>query len=322
MPASCPNCKADRPEGATECPQCGIVYAKFLKRQAEKSIDALSQAEAAKLAPAPPTVPPSADEGGMGGLIAAAAVIAAVAIGGWLIYPGKGLPVTDTLQKNNGQGFAAAAPAGFRADWTESTPDAAGGRAVGSFAGASADGYAPQMSIATVPHPAIKVSAGDKDKLAERFFHSVRASVDKWTPESVQVVKVDKLEALRVEGEGSKHVKQEIPPVTMNRQAFLAHMKRKNPGQFVFTCDYYIELGRIGPTPDPPCIVEPARTVEADYELLTGGVLVPGRTRSYLLSFVCDRKQRAGCMAAFDELVSSFRVLERPRPLDFLRSDT
>ncbi|MBI5883549.1 MAG: zinc ribbon domain-containing protein [Elusimicrobia bacterium] len=336
MAGTCPNCKAEQPEGATECPQCGIVYVKFLKRQAEKNLDAMAQAETAQAASAAPSAStaagapggsspaPDPEKGGPGGVLAAVGLIAGLGAGGWFMYPGKGLPVTDAMQKSAGHAFAAAAPTGFTANWTEQIQGAGvipaqfANTTVGSFSGTFADGYAPNMTIVSMPLPPSKVTPANKDKQAETRFADIRASVDKWTPESVQVVKVDKLDSLRVEGGGPKHVKQVIPPVVMNRQAAAALERQKNPGAIVFTCKVFVDIGRIGPTPDA-CIVEDARTLEADYELLTGGVLVPGKKRQYLLSYVCDRNQRTACMAAFDELVGSFRVLERPGRMDFVK---
>lgn len=317
MPGQCPNCKAEQPEGAAECPQCGIVYAKFLKRQAAKSLESMAQAETAAAAPAPS--PASAgDKGGAGVIIAAAAVVAAACAGGLLLYPGKGKPVTDSLQQNKDQAFAAAAPAGFKANWTEGSPNDEGWHTAGSITGTYAEGFAPQMGILSLPVPAVKVNRGLKDQLAEKYFRDIRSSVDKWSPDSVRVVKVDGLASLRVEGGGAKHVKRVIPAVVMNTKAAMDYVKQKNPSAFSFLCRQPIEIDRIGP-PREVCIMEDARTEEADYELVSGGVLVPGRQRSYLLTYLCDRDQKAACLTAFDEFVDSFRVLERPRPLDFLQ---
>jgi hypothetical protein len=317
MTGFCPNCKAPLPEGAADCAACGIVIAKFLKKQA-------APASPTAGAPAGSEPSPSSEKGGSGGLIAAAAIIAGLGAGGWFMYPGKGMPVTDTMQKSKGHAFAASAPAGFKADWTERTTGIVAAQfantTVASLQGTFTEGYAPNMAIVSMPFPPVKVTPGNKDKLAETRFAGIRASVDTWTPEAVQIVKVDKLESLRVEGGGPKHVKRDIPPVTMNGPAAIAYMKQKTGQQDgVFFLKKVIDMGRVGPTPDA-YIVEEGRTEEADYELLSGGVLVPGRNRQYLLSYVCDRNQRTACVAAFDELVGSFRVLERPRPLDFMKS--
>lgn len=56
----CPNCKAERAEGAVDCPACGIVFEKWSRRQAERDLQAFARREAGlPEAPAPPPLPAS-----------------------------------------------------------------------------------------------------------------------------------------------------------------------------------------------------------------------------------------------------------------------
>ena len=52
----CPNCGAQAQEGAAECPQCGLVFAKWRERQEKETREA---AEALKAHGAPPEPPPA-----------------------------------------------------------------------------------------------------------------------------------------------------------------------------------------------------------------------------------------------------------------------
>jgi hypothetical protein len=302
--AHCPNCQAERPAGATECPRCGIIYEKFLKRQASQAA-----------APCPGSSLPA--KRGLTGPASAALALASAAAAAWLLHSGSGLPVPEGALSNEKLGFAAAEPPGFTADWSEHPSGE--GTLVGVLKGTFEGGYAPELRITVIPRPALKVTADLKDKLAESFFGPVRGSVDRWSQESVRVVQTDLLESLRVDGGGPKHVSTFIPPKTMNPTAALNYLKQKNPGQQMFWVKEVVNLDRIGPTPSA-VVVEEGRTEEKDLELLSGGVLVPGRERTYLLSYVCDKAQQAECAAAFDSLARSFRVLLRTRPLDSLIS--
>ncbi|MDE2510707.1 MAG: zinc ribbon domain-containing protein [Elusimicrobia bacterium] len=53
----CPNCAAEAPEGATDCPACGLVFAKWKGLQERKERDAASALAAAEAPPAPASNP-------------------------------------------------------------------------------------------------------------------------------------------------------------------------------------------------------------------------------------------------------------------------
>lgn len=313
------NCaQVNRPE-AKFCGHCGSDHLAKPRSAPFKPV----RTPQAPWAAEPPALAPAAERSGPAGLLAAVGAAAALAVGWWLLHSGKGLPVTEAMRKNVPQGFAAAAPDGFDADWTESPADAAGWRTVAAFTGTAEGGFAPIMAIRSLPAPAVKVTLDRKDGLAKGpFFESVRSAVDMWNLDAAKAERVDMLGSLRVEGGGPKHVKRTIPRVVVNETGAFEYWRKKYPGQPIPAFQTVASGGHgiLGLGGSVGYVVEEERVEEADYYLLSGGVLVPGRRRSYLLSYVCDRAMRTACQQAFDGLVSSFRVLERPRPLDALKA--
>src|SRR5271170_2936397 len=61
----CPNCRAAAPDGAADCPACGLIFAKWAERSARERAERLAAAAALLNSPAPeaPARSPGAPDG-------------------------------------------------------------------------------------------------------------------------------------------------------------------------------------------------------------------------------------------------------------------
>jgi hypothetical protein len=94
----CPSCKAAVPEGAVECPSCGVIFAKFEERRRRERAEAERALAEMNLAP-PPTVHPY-----LGRVIAGVVLTAWAAVMGYLVFE-------EMLLQRARKAAAAAAPA-------------------------------------------------------------------------------------------------------------------------------------------------------------------------------------------------------------------
>jgi len=240
-------------------------------------------------------------------LLLAAAMVALVLLGGLarMVFFPKGYPVPPGALVDQAHGFALSLPA----DWTRLTPQfysesaaAIADRlppelqglisgqppAAGFFMPEDAGEIAPSISVVFLkgapPRFGPKTISATMSGLAEKL----KTLFPDYTPGSPTVVRLDKLDSLKLPGTATLKVKRrEVVPE--------APVFSENP-EFVF----------------PDLKAPRMREVWTTVRLTVLHYWIPGGKGSYILTFACPSREFASLGATFEGMADSFRVLDRP----------
>lgn len=282
MSADCPNCKVERKDGATECPSCGVNYDKWLTREAHREVTA------ANLGAAPGSDSASPARGFSRSVLLPFRVAVAVL---WYcaFFPRGGLPVPEGAHKDEKAGFAVVP----WPQWEASAVETCGGPA-GACVKLDVHMLTPPGAPATAfrvwstPMQTLLVRKGNKDRIMEHIAPDLIAYFDKTTSVNGEITRVDGLKALRVTVTGTKRVRLETKAARYSTE-----------------------------TKSPAVKISDAEYATRDYNLTLGVILVPGKETFYLLGFQGPTSTMPALESAFKSMRESFRVLSRPRFIDY-----
>ncbi len=290
----CPKCGHIQADGPPECAKCGLVFAKWVERRSSPPL---------RPRPSPRPAPREAPEGATAsplGLLLGGTATLFLALAVWHLWLGGGLPTDPGAHVDRAAGYAVAPPPG----WVFATPASAEGilerergRHPEALAGALRRGSAacafflPSDPGALAPWGAVYAFDGVPPPLLETERAALAAAAEarlaknhgEYRMESALLEEVDQLPALRIRGrEVVRYLKSPSQEV-----------KAELPGGATYT---------IGRTED----------IWETFEGATDHWLVPGRSKSYLLAFYGPAGAMDRHAPAFDRVVETFRVLDRP----------
>ena len=286
----CPKCQHEQPSGRTECEKCGVVFAKWR-----------GDSDASGYAPSnepyyPPAAQTQAAAPAGGGALRPLGMIVGLlaACAGWywfLFWAPGGLPVQADAYRDAENGFALVAPQGWQATKTRDCKNVgtalsgASACAVLDLSGAGAS--TATVQVITVPVGAlfetgwggsVRIAQSDASTLAKSLEDGMAKAIPGYTRESAEVVTVDRIASLRVIGSATF---TGTPTMIGDKMVTIPDFS-----------------GR-----------------QTEHHLTTGTVLVPGGKQAFLVTYGCESAQREVTGAAFDAIVSSFRLTDgRPTP--------
>ena len=306
----CPKCGLEQPEGTSECVRCGIIFAKWGSRPSMEVRPAQAQA----VVPVPTSawtepVPPAELEPRGFPILPAVALIGVLVLGTFaktVFFP-RGHPVAEGAYRNEAHQFAVNTPG----DWILMTPENykeimarlgdrlpsnlqgvmdPGGVAAGFIRLEEGQSYAPSMNITPVKGLMPPLRQKDVQEITSLIVTQLKTLFGDYTLHSSDIVKVDKLESLRILGTATLKIRQEVvveePPTFSESPEF----------QF-------------------PVESKPAtRMVWASVPLTCMQFLVPGGRESYVLTCTSRTDDFKSLEPVFNGIVDSFRVLRRPPP--------
>jgi hypothetical protein len=274
----CPKCEHVQPDGALECAQCGIVFAKWK--------DAWDRQAPAWTPPAPAPAAPASTSNRtvlkVAGLLALAA--------GWywfMLWSPGGLAVPEQAYRDQERGFALTVPEGWQAARMNECRTIAAGLTQATACAVldlhrDADAAQPRPSIQFTVVPigalfktgyggSVRITEADKTGLADAINKGLAESLPGYTSESIQVVPIDRIASLRMHGGAT--IKG--TPISVGGKTVTV------PNLF-------------GKTPE--------------YQLTVNVVLVPSGSTAYLLVAGGQEKDEDVVVQAFDQVLQSFRV--------------
>lgn len=283
---ACPNCALPQPRDNKDCPGCHVVFAKWRERELRAS-----------LGPAPrPSAPAPAASDTLLRILPRFLILAAVPLGLWLyVRPPAGLPVPAGSHAEPNYHFSLSAPK----DWQVARVNSNSG---GSVHVLSMSKYTSQplpldLRVLVLPLRAgkLRFEVGERVRFLFRrvFDEAEYASVDQ---EFLADVQVDGLKAFRVSGRTGKNI--QVTRTVMIQPAV-------NWGNMTLAPVRFNE----GQTPSKdavPTIVQDNEGRAALFRLY----VIPGVERTYLMGVTGDAEGFP--VSEIDQIVSSFRVTERP----------
>lgn len=314
---TCPNCGAANPDGAIECGSCGVVFEKWRRKQEA------AQAAAAPALAAGAEKPRSEARAAQVSLpvapLAGALVLAVAALLGFSRPSGRGVPPSSVAAPG---GFFLRAPEGWRVlvrdcpserkpcpiELSRSGPDPA-------EAVAEATGGLPPALSGVVFFEGPRVAPDREVDFEAAYLPDWRAEVDRFTPGTKRWTQLDGLRAVRLEGSGPKHIREEIrKPLILKEKEAAAKLRELNPTATVITYNARFS-GKKGDYV-PEVVVDPGEYREAEYQVALEALLVSGRSHTLRLACRAQDVAKGQCAGLLDELAKGLNVTDRPRRLE------
>jgi hypothetical protein len=300
----CPKCGFEQTDGAIECGKCGVIIAKALK--AQQSPAAPRPAPTARQAPPPaPSLPKSSnDKKNMSLTAIVSLLVVATVVFWWINFP-LANKIPEGAYVNMKHQFALSAPR----DWLQLTPENAKrifeenkDRFTGSFGDSIRDSvskpgvevgfikmpdtateFSPSINVVVVPLQMPPLSESEKDKAADVLVKEMRKGLAGYAKESASLIKVDGLLSLEIVG---------TVPFTFVSQ-------KSEP---IMGVGAYGRQQVVGYKPE----------VKKKFTMKLRQLFVPGKKRSYLITYTGEAASFAEVAPIFDSITESFRVLQRP----------
>jgi hypothetical protein len=242
-------------------------------------------------------------------LLPVAALIGVLILGAFaktIFFP-RGYPVPEGAYKNEAHQFAISTPG----DWILMTPEnykelytRFGDRfpsnlkgamdssqlAVGFFRIEEGESFAPSVNIVPVKGQMPALKQKDVPEITSQIVTQLKTLFGDYTLQTSDIVKVDKLDSLRILGTATLKIRQEVafeePPTFSEDPEFRIPVPRKPRTQTSWT----------------------------SYSLTCLQYLIPGGKESFVLTCTSRTDDFDSLGPAFSGIVDSFRVLKRPTP--------
>lgn len=295
----CPKCGYEQQDGYPECQKCGVVFAKVLKSASLPSaIHAVPEENASPLPEDSQTEKPPAP------LYAVVLLILFIAgVGWWLHFP-SGLSMPQNAYISSPKGFALSPPP----EWVMITPQnyekimeqykdlfpqklrkhllKPGFEVSFVKIPEGETEFTPSFNVVAVPFkgnlPALTES--EKENAAKIISEEMSKHLDTYQLESSAIVKVDKLASLQITGTA----------------ALTLIFKPSSP--------IMSEPGAFGMRH----VVGHTEKISKEFKLKTVQNFVPGHGKGYIISCTHDETAYPEVEPAFNAVMESFRVLDRP----------
>lgn len=284
-PFSCPSCGQEQPHGKDDCVKCGIIFSKWQERQARIQ-------SAPRLATAPVAYRSSFDR--LVAVLPKFLLLTSIPVGIWLyVKAPAGLPVPAGAYIDKEYHFALSKPEGWKINAERTFRD---GNSEVLVLTKEGGGDIPNRLVVVV---SASWASDLRKNVRERMSKLVGAVFPGMTTEfkleSEGIVELDRMEVLKVSGHATK-------TVSVAKTRFVEAPKPR----FQPYSPYNYSPSR---TPAAPALEN--YTENEMHELYFAVYVVPGAERSYLVGLIGEAASVKSQMKPLEEMVYSFRVLER-----------
>jgi len=280
----CPKCGHEQADVFSQCQQCRYIFI---------PADRSAKGEGTQISLAPSPAPRGPSITALLGAIALAILLGTLL---WWLWSPEGLPLPDNAYVNQKHHFAMASPPGWIAlsqdnyhdmmqqlgnRLPKSLQDGLSSRRieVGFIKILDEPNFSPSVNVVVMQTEMPELDEKALQEGSEALSEEYKKVLNSFKMESAELVTVDELTSARFNSRGE--LKLNVAPVAAQE-------------------------------PGPATFVDPSTAQWRTFDLRIIQTLVPGKRRAYIVTCTSEAQQSKEYKRAFDDVVDSFRVLERP----------